>query len=124
MVATRRLTKRVTIVDDDVDIRDHTHVDWAMNSRYNAERNTVLIDDVFSPGNMYWSIRNTRENISLGSRVLCDANGQGAARRLFADPPKEVMPTGLDLSKNTSLPQFEIPKRAMLRIDRSVHWFV
>jgi UbiD family decarboxylase len=40
--------KRVTVVDDDIDIRDSIHIDWAMNARYNASRDTVLIDEVSS----------------------------------------------------------------------------
>jgi UbiD family decarboxylase len=47
LVAAASSVKRVTVVDEDVDIRDHTHVEWAMNSRYNPARDTVLIDDVY-----------------------------------------------------------------------------
>ena len=34
--------KRVTVVDEDVDIRDHTHVDWALNSRFSPQRDTIV----------------------------------------------------------------------------------
>jgi len=44
LVAAMSPLKRVTVVDEDIDIRDHTHVEWAMNSRYNPSRDTVLID--------------------------------------------------------------------------------
>jgi UbiD family decarboxylase len=38
--------KRVTIVDTDIDIRDPSHVDWALNVRFKPVRDTVIIDDV------------------------------------------------------------------------------
>ena len=44
--------KRITVVDNDVDIRDPSHVDWALNSRFNPQRDTVIIDDIFTPQEM------------------------------------------------------------------------
>jgi UbiD family decarboxylase len=117
LVAAMTLIKRVTIVDDDVDIRDHDHVDWAMNARYNPVRDTVLIDDVLYPGGLDSSVRTATEEVSLGSKIICDATLK-VDPGTFSLPPKEVMMKGLDLWKRVGLPEFEIPKRAMLRIDR------
>ncbi len=118
LVAAMSPIKRVTVVDDDVDIRDHTHVEWAMNSRYNPARDTVLIDDVYFPINMDPSVRSQTSQSTMGSKVVCDATLKIDAGT-FSLPPKEIMMKALDLWNEIGLPAFEIPKRAKLRIDRS-----
>ncbi len=35
--------KRITVVNDDVDIRDPVHMEWAMNARYNTVFDTIII---------------------------------------------------------------------------------
>jgi len=118
LVAAMSSMKRVTVVDEDIDIRDHTHVEWAMNSRYNPARDTVLIDDVNVPVNMDPSLRSSTSQSTMGSKVVCDATLKVDAGT-FSLPPKEIMTKALDLWKEIGLPEFEIPKRAKLRIDRS-----
>ena len=106
------LLKRVTVVDEDIDIRDPMHVDWAMTSRYNPAKDTILIDEVLSkldpsvvPGGM-------------ASKVVCDATAKIDAGT-FSLPPKALMMETLELWKELGLPSFDVPKRAKLRIDRS-----
>ncbi len=118
LVAAMSPIKRVTVVDDDVDIRDHSHVEWAMNSRYNPARDTVLIDDVYFPINMDPSVRSQTSQSTMGSKVVCDAT-QKIDAGTFSLPSKEIMMKALELWKEIGLPEFEIPKRAKLRIDRS-----
>jgi 4-hydroxy-3-polyprenylbenzoate decarboxylase len=104
--------KRVTVVDDDVDIRDPLHVEWAMNARFNPARDTVLIDEVSSsldPGTLA---------ASKTSKIVCDAT-QKTDLGAFSLPGPEVMAKALDLWKELDLPEFEIPKRTRLRIERS-----
>ena len=110
--------KRVTVVDEDVDIRHHTHVEWAMNSRYNPARDTVLIDDVYFRVGIDPSVRSATSDVAMGSKVVCDATLKVDAGP-FSLPSKEIMMKALDLWKEVGLPEFEIPKRARLRIDRS-----
>lgn len=118
LVAAMSPVKRVTVVDDDVDIRDHSHVEWAMNARYNPARDTVLIDDVYFPINMDPSVRSQTSQSTMGSKVICDATLKIDAGT-FSLPPREIMMKALELWKEIGLPEFEIPKRARLRIDRS-----
>ena len=118
LVAAMSSIKRVTVVDEDIDIRDHTHVEWAMNSRYNPSRDTVLIDDVNVPVNMDPSLRSNTSQSTMGSKVVCDATLKVDAGP-FSLPPKEIMMKALDLWKEIGLPEFDIPRRAQLRIDRS-----
>ena len=39
--------KRITVVDEDIDIRDPVHMDWVMNTRYNPETDTVILDQIY-----------------------------------------------------------------------------
>jgi len=42
--------KMVTVVDDDVDIRDPSDVEWAMTTRLDAATGILKIEDVFGHG--------------------------------------------------------------------------
>ncbi len=109
--------KRITVVDDDVDIRDPVHMDWALNSRYNPAVDTVIIEDNFIRMNMDPSIPLTGA-IKMGSKIVIDAT-QTLEEAEFSLPAKETMMKALETWKAADLPDFEIPKRARLRLDRS-----
>ena len=106
--------KRVTVVDDDVDIRDPIHVDWALNSRFNPARDTVLIDEVAA--NL--PVGQLQLPSALTGKIICDATLKFDAGA-FSLPPKEIMAKALDRWKELGLPAFEMPKRTRLRIERS-----
>lgn len=110
--------KRITIVDEDVDIRDPLHIEWAMNSHYNPVRDTEILDDVYFPMHMDPSVRVDNVATELGSKVIIDATKTIDAGELSL-PPKEVMMRALESWKAAGLPEFEIPKRAASRIERS-----
>ncbi|MGE0735860.1 MAG: UbiD family decarboxylase [Alphaproteobacteria bacterium] len=110
--------KRVTVVDADVDIRDPTHIEWAMNSRHHPARDTVIIDDVYFPIQMDPSVRDARGNVGQGSKVVYDAT-QKIDSGPFSLPPKAMMEKALGVWKECGLPEFEIPRRARLRVDKS-----
>jgi UbiD family decarboxylase len=110
--------KRVTVVDADVDIRDPSHVDWALNSRFSPQRDTVIIDDVYVPLQIDPSVRDVQGNVWQGSKIILDAT-QKIDSGPFSLPPEQMMIKALDLWKQCGLPDFEIPKRARLRIEKS-----
>jgi UbiD family decarboxylase len=116
LVAAMSPVKRVTIVDDDVDIRDPHHIDWALNSRFNPVRDTILISDVFFP--LDPSIRDAHTDNVMGSKMICDCTAK-TDPGTFSLPPKAVMDRALQVWKDIDLPPFEIPKRAKLRFDVS-----
>lgn len=118
LVAAMSPIKRVTVVDDDVDIRDHLHVEWAMNARYNPARDTDLIEDVYFPINMDPSVRSRTSQSTMGSKIVCDATLKIDAGT-FSLPPRAIMMQALEVWNRVGLPKFDIPKRARLRIDRS-----
>jgi len=118
IVADTTLIKRVTVVDSDVDIRDPSHIEWAMNSRFSPQRDTVLIDDVYVPLQIDPSVRDAYGVVTQGSKVVIDAT-QKIESGPFSLPPKAMMMKALDVWKASGLPEFQIPKRARLRLENS-----
>jgi UbiD family decarboxylase len=110
--------KRVTVVDADVDIRDPSHVDWALNSRFSPRRDTVIIEDCYVPIQMDPSVRDAQGNVASGSKIVLDAT-QKIDSGPFSLPPKDTMLKALDVWKECGLPDFQVPKRAKLRLDKS-----
>lgn len=110
--------KRITVVDPDVDIRDPMHVEWALNSRYNPARDTVIIEDVFFPIHMDPSVRSRTSQSTMGSKLVIDATEKVDAGT-FSLPSKDTMMKALESWKAAGLPELEIPKRARLRIEHS-----
>jgi UbiD family decarboxylase len=110
--------KRITVVDDDIDIRDPLHVDWAMNARYMPHRDTEIIDDVYIRSNMDPALGSGDSRLPFGSKLVIDAT-QSVPEGTFSLPSKDLMDKALESWKAADLPEFEIPKRATLRFDRS-----
>ena len=110
--------KRVTVVDTDVDIRDPGHVDWALNSRFSPQRDTIIIDDVYVPLQIDPSVRDAMGNVTQGSKIILDATRKIDSGP-FSLPPKDIMMNALAVWQQCGLPAFEIPRRAQLRIERS-----
>lgn len=109
--------KRITVVNADIDIRDSVHVDWAMNARFNPAEDTIIVKDVFVRMNMDPSVPLV-DGIKMGGKIICDATQTGE-EGVFSLPAKETMMKALDTWREAGLPEFEIPKRARLRLDRS-----
>jgi UbiD family decarboxylase len=118
IIADTTLIKRVTVVDSDVDIRDPSHIEWAMNSRFSPQRDTVLIDDVYVPLQIDPSVRDAYGVVTQGSKIVVDAT-QKIESGPFSLPPKAMMLKALDVWKASGLPEFQIPKRATLRLENS-----
>jgi len=64
------------------------------------------------------SVRIDNKMQDMGSKVVIDATKTIDAGE-YSLPPKDIMMKALDVWKEVGLPEFEIPKRAQLRIDRS-----
>jgi UbiD family decarboxylase len=118
LVADMSPVKRITVVDEYIDVRDPLHVEWALNAHYNPVRDTVIIDDVFFPLGMDPSVRSDAKSMDLGSKIVIDAT-QTIDAGSTSLPPREIMMKALELWKEIGLPEFEIPKRAASRIERA-----
>ena len=113
LVAMMTPLKRVTVVDDDIDIRDPIHMDWVLNSRYAPGRDTDIFNDVFF--NLDPAIRSNTSPTVMGSKIVVDATLKSDPGTLSL-PSQEIMDKGLALWKEVGLPEFEVCKRAKLRI--------
>jgi UbiD family decarboxylase len=111
LVADMTQLKRVTVVDEDIDIRDPMHMDWAMNSRFNAERDTIIIKNVFASAILDPTVRVRDGEAEMSSKLVMDATQKEEQTRPFSIPSKELMMKALDVWKEIGLPDFEIPKR-------------
>jgi UbiD family decarboxylase len=118
IVADTTLIKRVTVVDDDIDIRDPMHMDWAMNARFNAARDTIIIDNVYTPAVLDPTVRIREGEVEMSSKLVLDATEKRDAGETSL-PPKELMMKALSVWEEIGLPKFEIPKRVRLMLDRS-----
>lgn len=114
LAADLTLLKRVTVVDDDIDIRDSMHVAWAMNARFQPHRDTIVIEQTFTPADMDPTIRGA----DTGSKLVLDATEKGDPGE-FSLPPRALMMKALDVWREVGFPEFEMPKRARLLLDRS-----
>lgn len=117
LIAEATLLKRITVVDDDIDIRDPMHMDWAMNSRFNAVRDTIIIDNVFTPAVADPTVRVRNGEPEMSSKLVLDATEKEDAGDVSL-PHKDLMMKALDVWNEIGLPEFEIPKRVRLFLDR------
>ncbi|MBI5441280.1 MAG: UbiD family decarboxylase [Deltaproteobacteria bacterium] len=117
LVADVSLLKRVTVVDADIDIRDPIHVAWAMNAHFQPQRDTLVLEDTFTPANMDPSVR-SGEGRGTGSKLVIDATQKEEAGSLSL-PSRELMERALDVWREAGLPEFELPKRVQLLLDRA-----
>ncbi len=118
LIADMSPIKRVTVVDEYIDIHDPLHVEWAMNSHYDPARDTVIIEDVYFPMGMDPSVRVDASEPKLGSKIVIDATQTFDAGETSL-PSRELMDKALETWKAAGLPAFDIPKRVKLRLDRS-----
>jgi 4-hydroxy-3-polyprenylbenzoate decarboxylase len=116
LVADMSLIKRVTVVDEGVDIHDPLHVEWALNCHYNPVRDTMIIDNIYAGSDP--SLRVVDGVKDLGSKVVIDATESVDPGELSL-PSKEFMMKALDAWKDIGLPEFDIPQRLENHLERS-----
>ncbi len=116
IVASTTTLKRITIVDEDVDIRDPTDMNWAMNSHYDPVRDTVVISDVFRP--LDHSLKPDFNMNKMGGQLIIDATRTVDPGELSL-PSRELMEKALDVWHESQLPDFQIPKRLKNRLNYS-----
>ena len=90
---------------------------WSIRAAVHAVRDTILIDDNFVRMAMDPSVPAVN-GVKMSSKIVIDAT-QTIEEGEFSLPAKETMMKALETWKEAGLPDFEIPKRAHLRLDRS-----
>ncbi len=117
LVANMTGLKRVTMLDTDIDIRDPDHVDWALNARLNPATDIVIVEAA-QYGHMDPSVRPVAGKPGPASKLVLDATLKTDAGP-FSLPSKDYMTRALATWKAAGLPEFAIPRRAQLRLDRA-----
>lgn len=116
-VANETSLKRVTVVDEDVDIRDSMHMDWALNARMNPQHDILIIDNVFTSAILDPTVRVRDGETEMSSKVIIDATEKGHPGE-FSIPSKELMMRALETWKEIGLPAIRVPRRTQLMLDR------
>jgi 4-hydroxy-3-polyprenylbenzoate decarboxylase len=117
LVASASSLRRITIVDDDIDIRDQMHMDWAVNSRYNPVKDTIIVDNFYIGAVTDPTVQILDGVPEFSSKLIIDATQKTDAGDISL-PPKELMMKALKIWKEVGLPDFKIPKRVQLILDR------
>ena len=117
LLANMSAIKRVTVVDSDIDIRDREHVEWALNSRLDPGKDIAIVEGA-QFAHMDTSVRLIGNRPGPASKLVLDATKKLDAGP-FSLPSSDYMKRALDTWKQAGLPDFEIPKRAQLRIERA-----
>jgi UbiD family decarboxylase len=113
--------KIVTVVDDDIDIRDPYSVDWALSFRVNPARDVVIIDRCLAPqldpsAGPRWGEASENER-RLGSKMIIDATMKKDYPSISL-PPKKYMERVLKDWDKTGLPEIKVKERTRLLLDK------
>ena len=116
--------KWVTVVDDDIDIRDPYMVEWAIASRIDPATDVIILPDmettILDPATTLdiqpdKTSLNLRERLT-GAKLLLDAT-IGKTYPSISLPTKELMYKALEGWDETGLPPIEVPKRTAMLLD-------
>ncbi|MEF8773724.1 MAG: UbiD family decarboxylase [Halobacteriales archaeon] len=119
-LATGSQLKRVTVVNDDVDVRDPLHVAWAVNARADPSRDATVLEDVYLNPAKDPAVRTDPLDRSDTSKLVIDATVETIPEDLppMAIPPKEDMEAALDTWAAADVPDPEPKRRMELLLDR------
>ena len=117
LAADQQYVKIVTVVDEDIDIRDPNQIDWAINYRVNPARDITILR---KPNWAYLSMDpSTGGKQSLGSKVIIDStNWDKNAFPEISLPKKEDMYKALECWKEFGLPPIKVPKKTKLFLEK------
>jgi UbiD family decarboxylase len=106
--------KQVTVVNEDVDIRDPLHVAWAVNARVDPARDVTVMEDIYINPAKDPAVRTEPRDQSDSSKLVVDATVESIPEELppMSIPPKDDMEDALDSWAAADLPDIE-PKRRM-----------
>lgn len=99
--------KVVTLVDEDIDIRDPFSVNWASTFRVDPEKDVVLVKNCLGLS------KDPATSSAMGTKMIIDATMKQSYPEISL-PPKEYMEKVLGAWKETGLPDFTVKKRTRL----------
>ncbi len=116
LIAENTSLKRITMVDEDIDPRNQTDLDWVMSSHYDPQRDTEVIEGFSMP--MDHAVAANKQGKKIGSKLVIDAT------RSF-DPGQNSLPSQVYMEKARAsweiakLPDLDVPQRLKRRLGRS-----
>jgi len=110
--------KMITIVDEDVDIRDPFAVDWAVSFRVNPEKDITIIKECLGlGGDPATSPKYTGS--AMASKMIIDATMKYAYPDISL-PSREYMEKVLEAWGETGLPNITVKKRTRLLLEERI----
>jgi UbiD family decarboxylase len=107
--------KRITMVDDFVDIRNPQQLSWALNSHYHPSRDTQIFDEAVLPLDPTAEL--SVAGLPKGSKIIVDAT-QTRDAGLTSLPTMAHMEKALETWRTAGLPDFEIPAGLRKMLER------
>jgi UbiD family decarboxylase len=105
--------KMITIVDEDIDIRDPFSVDWAVSFRVNPEKDIIIIKDCLG-----LPVDHSSTSV-MGSKVIIDATMKHGYPDISL-PSREYMEKVLAAWGETGLPDIAVKKRTRLLLEERI----
>lgn len=112
--------KRVTVVNEDVDVRDPLHVAWAVNARVDPKRDVTILEDVFLNPAKDPAVETEPRDQSKSSKLVVDATVESIPVDEMPDvsiPPRADMNAALESWSETDLPELDPKRRMELLLD-------
>jgi UbiD family decarboxylase len=105
--------KRITVVDEDIDIRDRTDLDWVMSSHVDPVRDVEIIGGF--PAAMDHAVTPDAVGRKVGSKLVIDAT-RSLETGPFSLPAAGLMERARGTWKAAGWPDFEPPQRLRNRL--------
>jgi UbiD family decarboxylase len=113
LVARTTPLKRITIVDEDIDIRDPADLDWVMSSHFDPARDTEILTGF--PGSMDHAVTADEQGRKLGSKLVIDAT-RSLDTGPFSLPTADLMVRARDTWRAAGWPEVSAPERLRRRL--------
>jgi UbiD family decarboxylase len=105
--------KRITLVDEDIDVRDRTDLDWVMSSHVDPARDVEILGGF--PAAMDHAVTPDPQGRKSGSKLIVDAT-RSLDTGPFSLPPRPLMERALETWRTAGWPEFECPERLRRRL--------
>ncbi len=100
--------KRITIVDEDIDIRNQTELDWVMSSHVDPARDVQILGGF--PAAMDHAVTPDAQGRKLGSKLVIDAT-RSLATGPISLPSAALMARARGTWESAGLPEIELSQR-------------
>ena len=115
LIARSTPLKRITMVDEDIDVRDRTDLDWVMSSHFDPVRDVEILTGF--PAGMDHAVIPDAEGRKIGSKLVIDATRSLDTGQVSL-PPADLMARAWDTWRAAGWPEISSPERLRRRLGR------